>query len=384
MARTKKTFRLWNRGGVFYCRYPQGSGWRSTGIETKDGRQNKEKAEQWALEHRDLARPRANTEASMANRSLRDFLEPYFSERCPHCLNRKRMGRPVTEGYRRRMRSTLDLHVLTDRIADMKMRDITRGAYSAFQDRLSAKLSARTINFVSQALRISVKRGLFLEQIPQDFTAGFGSWKENRCKTGTFTQAEVVKMFKESPGVWRDADGRLAFLLMYSSGARRNEILACRWKSLDLETRVFTIQEQLDERRQLTLPKWGHIRRVPLPQCVCDELADYRRKCFRHGDDDFVFADIQGKPHSIRWCRNMFIGMLEALGISEETRKERVLKIHSFRATGHSHLIAAGFDRASARISFGWTDEQTQERYTSLRPDDLRRQAELLEAVLRG
>lgn len=369
MARTEKPFRLWLRDGVFYVKYP-GKGWHSTGEKKRTA------AESWAVAH---ATAPARPQGDMSGKTLRQFLEPYFTPDCPHCADRLRFGGSLTERYRRNMRRALELHVFTDELVSLKVGEIRRFHYDAFLGRLQAKHSPRMVNLICQALRIAVRHGVFLQQLPQDFTAGFRRFKELTRKTGIFSQAEIGQMFRESPGPWKSAEGRLAFLLMYVTGARRAEIAGIRWRALDLDGQVATIDEQLQD-DGLRAPKWGHVRTVPLPRTVADELRDWKDKQFRHALEDFVFCNLDGSPHKRKWITLQFKAMIKALAIDAEGRN---LKIHSFRASGHSHLIAAGFDQALARSSFGWTSEDVQRRYLTLRPDDLRQQAELLEGILK-
>jgi hypothetical protein len=76
MSRTKKAFRLWNRDGTFYYRIRDIPGWRST------GKKNETAAENYVASILGTVVP--PTSRNSDNRALSVFLEPDFTEACPH------------------------------------------------------------------------------------------------------------------------------------------------------------------------------------------------------------------------------------------------------------------------------------------------------------
>jgi integrase len=70
-------------------------------------------------------------------------------------------------------------------------------------------------------------------------------------------------------------------LIALATGARRNEVLALRWKVIDLDRGVATITQSIEETRsglRFKTPKSGRSRAVPLPTFAVDELRRHRRE----------------------------------------------------------------------------------------------------------
>ena len=71
-------------------------------------------------------------------------------------------------------------------------------------------------------------------------------------------------------------------LLALSTGARRGEILALRWKNVDLETGMVSIRESLEQTKALGLrfknPKNEKARTVALPRYAIEELRRLKRE----------------------------------------------------------------------------------------------------------
>lgn len=96
-------------------------------------------------------------------------------------------------------------------------------------------------------------------------------------------------------------------VIAISTGARRGEILALRWRHFDLDKGVMTIEEAWEEvgkETRLKPPKSGKPRVVTLPASLCVELKSHRvrqaeeqlRLGVRVTSDSFVVAQVDGSP----------------------------------------------------------------------------------------
>jgi integrase len=131
-----------------------------------------------------------------------------------------------------------------------------------------------------------------------------------------------------------------------ATGARRGELLALRWKDLDLDAARMTIERSLEQTSEFGVrakaPKTRHGRRtISLPAHIVAELhahraaqAEHRLHCGmgRIPDDSTVFANFDGKP-------------LNPDTVSKQwERLASGVTLHSLRHTHASMLIASGMD----------------------------------------
>lgn len=142
----------------------------------------------------------------------------------------------------------------------------------------------------------------------------------------------------------------LPVLILLTTGLRRGELLAVRWRDLDLEVETMRVEQSLEQTKggmRFKSPKTKHGRRsVTLPAIAVAELRRHRKAqqemrlqlgIGRLPDDVPVISTYDGKPYSpdaltLRWRR-----ALVRLNLPRVT-------LHSLRHTHASALIAAGMD----------------------------------------
>jgi integrase len=139
--------------------------------------------------------------------------------------------------------------------------------------------------------------------------------------------------------------------LALGTGARRGELLALRWKGVDLEGRRLTIEQALEQTAEHGIrtkgPKTKHGRRtISLPAHIVTELRahwavqqEQRMACGlgRSADDSTVLAGLDGKPLSPDTVSKQWERAMDVLGRPEIT-------LHSLRHTHASMLIASSMD----------------------------------------
>lgn len=140
-------------------------------------------------------------------------------------------------------------------------------------------------------------------------------------------------------------------LLALFCGLRAGEVLALRWRNIDLDGKVLHVKESVEEVAGQPLvikrPKTGAgIRKMIVPEIVIDALREHRRQQLelrvamglgKMPDDALVFPALDGGPSrrtslSIAWGKTV-----EALGMPD-------VVYHSLRHTHASQLIAAKID----------------------------------------
>lgn len=135
------------------------------------------------------------------------------------------------------------------------------------------------------------------------------------------------------------------------TGARRGEILAMRYRYLDLDQKTWEICESLEETKKhgvrVKRPKTKAGRRhISLPDIVVTALREHRRGQLelrmklgvgKPSDDDFVFAGLDGLPRGPRAFSREWSDCAAAIGMPD-------VVFHALRHTHASQLIDAGVD----------------------------------------
>jgi integrase len=184
---------------------------------------------------------------------------------------------------------------------------------------------------------------------------------------------------------WQDPDWAMLVWLTMVTGFRRGELCAIRWRHLDLEAGVLTVERSIGQRSGRTGEKdtkTHQHRRIALDTETLSLLSEHRDRCEERAaalgltliDDAFVFSlavdgSVHLKPDSVsqRYAR-----LARRLGISTT--------IHKLRHYSATELISAGVDvrTVAGRLGHGgggtttlkvyaaWVSESDQRAATSL------------------
>ena len=373
----QRPFLVSKRGKVWYYRLAGEFTFHSTGQRGSRG-----SAEAWVLAN--VIGERHAPDA--ATKPLSEYAEPFFRrETDPHVLRRAEEGRRLGSGYLLQGRRMLERHILTDPIARMPIGRIARGDLLEFRRRLIAKNPGKTntVNKAIATLKSLLKEAVFLQDLQADPSAGVGSLYYDRVRPGAFTAEELRILFPSSGrGPWMDHRDHACFLLAATTGMRHGEVMALRWRELDLEGRHVRIERAVKSGEEaFGPPKSGHARVAPLPEVTVDALLAYRETVVRHHPDDLVICHEDGTRFRHDWWLHRFRRALRVSGIQAAGRH---LVPHSLRHSLATLLAAEEYDREKLRAALGWADESIRQNYTHLGPEHLRGQAEIVDRLLAG
>lgn len=135
------------------------------------------------------------------------------------------------------------------------------------------------------------------------------------------------------------------------TGVRRGELLALRWRAVDLDGGKLKVVESLEQLQdgslRFKLPKTKAGRReITLPDIVIEALRNHRRQQLetrvalgmgKLPDDALVFPTIDGGPRSPRAVSKEWARVADDLGVGDVT-------LHGLRHSHASQLIDAGVD----------------------------------------
>ncbi len=162
------------------------------------------------------------------------------------------------------------------------------------------------------------------------------------------------------------------FLTAAFTGLRMGELLALRWRDVDFSGNVIRVRASY-YLGQLTTPKSGKVRALPLAPAVAAALAALGQRQDWVGDDDLVFVGSTGSYLDGSALRRRYKAALAAGGL-------RPLRFHDLRHTFGTRMIAKA-DIRRVQEWMGHADVQTTMRYLHYAPreEDARLVAEAFE-----
>lgn len=178
-------------------------------------------------------------------------------------------------------------------------------------------------------------------------------------------------------------------MLALATGMRRGELLALRWRDVDLDSAILRVEQSLEQTKaglRFKPPKTKHGKRViALPGSVLSELRDQwkeqQENRLRLGlgkapDDALVFPNWDGSPRSPNAVTKQWAATIARL------RLPRV-SLHALRHTHASQLIESGMDvlTISRRLGHG-SPTITLSVYGHMFGNTDKRAAEIIESAL--
>jgi integrase len=155
-----------------------------------------------------------------------------------------------------------------------------------------------------------------------------------------------------------ELDGAL-YLTAAFTGLRMGELLALRWRDVDFAGSTVRVRASFYN-GNLSTPKSGKVRAVPLAPDVATALAQLGRRENWVGDDDLVFAGEGGDHLDASALRRRYKTALAAASL-------RRLRFHDLRHTFGTRMIAKA-DIRRVQEWMGHADIQTTMRYLHFAP----------------
>lgn len=164
---------------------------------------------------------------------------------------------------------------------------------------------------------------------------------------------------------------RTIVLVAVLSGMRIGEILALRWKRVDLKRSVIEVAESLSD-GEFGTPKTRSSRRsIPISSTLRQILEAHRERSVRNQPEDLLFTTPKGTPTSAKNLYN------RVLAPACDRIKEARVSWHSFRHSHATLLSDSGEALKTAQALLGHSDlETTLGVYVHAVPDSQRRAVE--------
>jgi len=213
------------------------------------------------------------------------------------------------------------------------------------RDGKAGGLSARTRRHIHRILRSALARAVEQQIIARNPADVFKKRlpKVERHVPTTLTaeqSARLLQAIAHSRVYW-------PVLLALSTGMRRGEVLAVRWKNVDLELGILRVMESLEQTKagiRFKSPKNGRHRAITLPRYAVEELRRLKHEQaeallalgVRQTSDTLLCCRADGEPHqplSLTYEFARFIGRM--------TDIPRV-RFHDLRHSHATQLLATG------------------------------------------
>ena len=149
------------------------------------------------------------------------------------------------------------------------------------------------------------------------------------------------------------------FLTAAFTGLRRGELLALRWRDVDFAGSVIRVRGNYAG-GQLTTPKSGRVRSIPMAPDVAEALAKLGRREHFTSDDDLVFVGEWGSYLDGSALRRRYDAALKRAGL-------RQLRFHDLRHVFGTRMIARA-DIRRVQEWMGHADIQTTMKYLHYAP----------------
>jgi integrase len=243
---------------------------------------------------------------------------------------RERLERPkasTARGYK----PTIDYAIAA--FGEKPVRKIDAGDIARFLTVMRAagvapSTAAKHLRTLSACLKVAVREGVALTN-PVDRLDPSLRPKAEQRERPWFENDELPRLFAELDGVYR-----VLFEVALKTGMRQGELVALRWRNVDLLEGVIRVRENFTARELSTPKSRTSVRDVHVTPDVVDVLGRWYGELGRPGDDTLVFPGDAGYLQNWTILRQALYPALKRAGIPRLHARTGVDRdFHSLRHT---------------------------------------------------
>jgi integrase len=214
-------------------------------------------------------------------------------------------------------------------------------------------LSAQTRRHIHRILKSSLDRAVSQQALARNPAAALRPPKVERPKMTALTAEQSVRFLETIAG------HRLYWpvLLALSTGMRRGEILALRWRNVDLDRGIVRVVESLEQTRagiRFKPPKSGRTRSITIPAFAVEKLRRLKheqaeellRVGVRQTGDTLVICREDGEP---KWPDNLTSDFAHLVARMPVPR----IRFHDLRHSHATQLLVEGVHPKIAQERLG-------------------------------
>jgi integrase len=347
------------RGPIWYARYRLPAGrqvqkmlgpaWTESG-RPPGGYLTRRMAEDWLRQT--LIEEQNVSEALDTSATFTDAAEEYLR----YATEDRGCKLSTIRGYR----SQLNAHLLpafgSMRLVDITETEIERWRAGMTSPRKGKDISNKTKNEQLVLMHAIFRRAVKVWRLPRNPVANVDRFRTRRSgDIEVFSPEEVWALVRAATS---EVDG-VIYLTAAFTGLRRGEVLALRWRDIDFEGSTIRVRASYAA-NQLSTPKSGKVRSVPMAPDVAASLARLSQRERFTGEDDFVFAGGSGLPINGDALSSRYEKAFAAAGL-------RRLRFHDLRHTFGTRMIGQA-DIRRVQEWMGHADIQTTMKYLHYAP----------------
>ena len=257
-------------------------------------------------------------------------------------------------------RSIIRTHLLPA-FGEQRIEDITVTAVEAFQTALAKRehrgqpITPRTRNKILNVLHGIFTRARKVWGLPLNPAAELERHPDRGSgDIEVFSPEEFHALLRSA----QDERDPAIYATAAFAGLRMGELRALRWRDVDFPRSVIRVRGSFVA-GELSVPKSGKVRSVPMVDEVAQRLAVLSGREWFTGDDDLVFCEVEGGWLNDDRLRRRYEAALKAAGL-------RRLRFHDLRHTFGSLAITRA-DIVEVQAWMGHADIQTTMRYLHYR-----------------
>ena len=287
-----------------------------------------------------------------------DWFELYLKDLSPTTLH----------GYKYQ----IDNYIVKSPIGNIRLQNLTTNDVQKWINGLSQcsplsnkPVSAKTIKNIYHNLSASIDKAVSLDFVKKNVCKAVSLPKVQRYTAEVYDEAEIQQLLS----IIKGTDMELPLTIAVSLGLRRGELLGLKWKHIDFENGLVSIednmvevQKDVSEDRILTkAPKSvSGQRTIPISSALKDYLSkahsDYvmRKQNMKDlfYDGDYVVCQENGRPYK----PNSFSGKFN-LFLKRNNLKH--IRLHDIRHTNATLMLTQGISPKVAQMRLGHSDYST-------------------------
>ena len=225
------------------------------------------------------------------------------------------------------------------------------------RDNRAGPLAPRTRQHIHRVLSAALSRSVEQQVIARNPADVF------KRRLPKVERKEMAVLTPEQSGTLLDATRPtplyVPVMLALATGMRRGEILALRWRNVDLDRGIVRVTESLEQPKgglRFNPPKSGRGRIITLPASAVEELREHKRAQqaehllkvgVRQNGTTLVCMRADGKPTTPLGLSNMFFKFIRKL------QDVPTLRFHDLRHTHATQLLMAGVHPRIAQERLG-------------------------------
>lgn len=249
-------------------------------------------------------------------------------------------------------------------LANKQLRQLSPRIFQEYINVLSEKYSRGTILTTWSLVKNCVIDGIRLKEIDRESIVGVKIPIESavavkKKEIGFLSKEESEIFYKEATRRCKNGayfyrnNGIIATIILYT-GVRVSELIALKWKNVDLENKKIYIEEsaslilnrnrkETDKSNYMSIDKStktkSSVRTIPLPQRAIDCFLYFDKKYKNHTENDYACLSSNGKKIEYRNVTSTVKKIIKSTGLNKES-----FSTHSLRHSYGSILLANGVD----------------------------------------